>query len=257
VENLQKAQQEISQLKPKNGENLEQFRARAEKILKHRRVEHCLSLQLGETVTHTLKHLGRGRPGPNRPSQVMEKRQLHIHCHRNEAAIEQEWQLAGWRIYVTNTPQQELSLEDSVRYYRDEWLVERGFHRFKKGSLPALPIYLQLPERIRGLMLLLTVALQALTLLEFVMRRSLAEQGETLAGLVPGNPKMKTQRPTAERTLAQFDNLHLLVKETPKRLSAFLVEQLSPLQCRILELLSLTTKIYNLTFKKPKFLDSS
>jgi transposase len=32
--------------------------------------------------------------------------------------------------------------------------------QFKEGSLPALPIYLHLPERIRGFMMLLSVALQ-------------------------------------------------------------------------------------------------
>jgi transposase len=45
-----------------------------------------------------------------------------------------------------------------MAYYRDEWLVEHGFRRFKKGSLPALPLFLRLDERIRGLMLLLMVA---------------------------------------------------------------------------------------------------
>ena len=214
-------------------------------------------MQVEETVTHETKYLGRGRSGPNRPSQMIEKRELHLCFQRNETAIAQELQLAGWRIYVTNTPESRMSLHDSVRYYRNEWLVERGFHRFKNGALPALPIYLQLPERIKGLMLLLTVALQALTLLEYVIRRALAKQGETLAGLVPGNPKMKTARPTAERILSQFDNLHLLVKETSKKVSGFLVEELSPLQCRILELLGLSPKIYDLTFTQPKFNDSS
>ena len=106
-------------------------------------------------------------------------------------------------------------------------------------------------------MLLLTVALQALTLVEYVIRRALAEQGETLAGLVPGNPKIKTARPSAERILSQFDNLHLLVKETSNRISGFLVEQPSPLQCHILNLLGLSPKIYDLTFTQPKFNDSS
>jgi hypothetical protein len=27
-----------------------------------------------------------------------------------------------------------------------EWLLERGFHRFKRGSLPALPIYFHAPR---------------------------------------------------------------------------------------------------------------
>lgn len=116
-------------------------------------------------------------------------------------------------------------------------------------------MYLQLPERIKGLMLLPTVALQALTLIEYVMRRALAQKQETLAGLVPGNPKMKTARPSAERILSQFDNLHLLVKEAPRKISGFLVEQPSPLQCRILELLGLSPKIYDLTFAETKFID--
>jgi transposase len=133
-----------------------------------------------------------------------------------------------------------------VRYYRDEWLVENGFHRFKNGSLPALPLYLRLPERIRGLMLLLLIALQALTLLEFVSKRSLAEKKETIAGLVPGNPKMKTDRPSAERLLAAFDQFHLLVVETEAVISATLVETLAPLQQLILDLLDLPASIYDL-----------
>jgi hypothetical protein len=27
-----------------------------------------------------------------------------------------------------------------VAYYREQWQLERGFHRFKQGRLPALPI---------------------------------------------------------------------------------------------------------------------
>jgi hypothetical protein len=46
-------------------------------------------------------------------------------------------------------------VEQAINYYRDEWLVEHGFHRFKKGSLPALPLFLHLDERIRGLMVTL------------------------------------------------------------------------------------------------------
>jgi transposase len=257
LKRLGKAIEELGCLKPKKDEDQAQFRTRAEKILKNRKVEDCITLQVEETVTHEEKFLGRGRPGPNRPTRVIEKRELHLCYQQNETVIAQELQLAGWRIYVTNTPESRMSLNDSVRYYRSEWVVERGFHRFKNGALPALPIYLQLPERIKGLMLLLKVALQALTLLEYVVRRALDKEGETLAGLVPGNPKMKTARPTAERILSQFDNLNLLVKETSKKVSGVLVEKPSPLQCRILKLLGLSPKIYDLTFAQPKFNDSS
>jgi len=104
-----------------------------------------------------------------------------------------------------------MTLEQSVQYYRDEWLVERSFHRFKGGSLPILPLFLRLEERIKGLMMLLTIALQVLTLIEFVIQRELVDDCETVSGLVPGNPSMKTPRPTTERIFNKFKKLHLVI----------------------------------------------
>ena len=157
----------------------------------------------------------------------------------------------GWRIYVTNTTADQMSLEQSVDYYRDEWTVERGFHRFKRGSLPVLPLFIRLEERIKGLLFLLFIALQVLTLMEFVVRRELAKEQGQLAGLVPGNPKMKTARPTAERLLAQFKELHVIVERQGPCLTGYLVETLTPLQEKILSLLKLPKEIYNLSFSVP------
>ena len=84
---------------------------------------------------------------------------------------------------------------------------ERGFHRFKRGHLPALPIYFQNEERIRGLMFLLTSALTLFTLMEFVVRRQLAQLGQSLSALYAGNLKRTTSRPTAEQLLAAFSDL--------------------------------------------------
>ena len=100
-------------------------------------------------------------------------------------------------------------------------------------------------------MLLLMIALQALTLLEFVARRSLKEQGETLVGLVPGLPKMTTDHPTAERLLARFKNLHLLLEQTEAGVKGTLVETLTPLQRRILALLHVPETIYAMKFCLP------
>ena len=104
-------------------------------------------------------------------------------------------QLAGWRIYVTNVPIEQLSLAQAVVYYRDQWQVEHGFHRFKRGQLPALPIYLANEDRIVGLMFLLTIALRFFTLIEFQVRRQLKAENQAVAGLYAGNPKRQTKRP--------------------------------------------------------------
>ncbi len=143
---------------------------------------------------------------------------------------------------MTNAAPQALDLTQAIDYYRDEYLVEHGLHRFKRGSLPVLPLFLQIPERIRGLMVLLLIALQGLTLLEFVAQQQLLQRGEMMAGLVPGNPKMKTAHPSAERLLARFTGLHWLGEATGGRI----VEELTPLQRYILDVLGIPETVYQL-----------
>ena len=257
LKRLEKTEERLNKLKAKEEESFESFRARAEKILKTQNIDNAVSLKVTDSISHIKKYEGKGRPGPNRPYKMIETRTFNLDFERNESAIEQSLNLAGWRIYVTNTPENRLSLNKSTRYYRNEWLVERGFHRLKKGKIPALPLYLRIPERIKGLMLLLTIALQALTLIEFVARRELAEKNETLQGLVPGLPKKEIARPTAERLLARFDNLHLIVEENEALAVGRVLEPLTPLQNRILSLLKIPIYLYELSFSEPKFQDSS
>lgn len=249
---LDQAGSKLSKLKPKTKDTAESFRIRAEKVLQTYSVEDYFRLEVDESITTQKKYIGRGRPGPNTPFEMVDMRSFKLVAHRDEEAIDQFRKLAGWRIFVTNVSEIKMTLNQSAQYYRDEWLVERGFHRFKKGHIPALPLFLRLPERIKGLMLLLTIALQVLTLMEFVSRKELSKKDESISGLVPGNPKMKTNRPTAERLLSQFDNLHLLIEEKGGKISAMMVEGLTVLQKHILSILQLPENIYGLSFKHGK-----
>ena len=99
-------------------------------------------------------------------------------------------------------------------------------------------------------MLLLTIALQILTLIEYVSRKELAKTNDYIAGLVPGNPKMKTKQPTAERLLSAFENINLLIKENRKTVKGVVVESLSTLQKKILSILKLSENIFNLSFNE-------
>jgi len=252
ITRMDRAINKVSSLKPKTDETADSFHARAQKIVENAKLQDCLHVEVNETITLEKKYANRGRPGPNSPFKTIEVRTISVQVHKNEAAIEEFKALAGWRIYVTNVPANRMTVNQSTQYYRDEWLVERGFHRFKKGQIPALPLFLRIPERIKGLMLLLTIALQVLTLMEFVARRELAKSNETISGLVPGNPKMKTSRPTAERMLSQFHNLNLLIQEEQRTVQATLLGGLTMLQRRILSLLHLPEKIYELSFTQAK-----
>jgi hypothetical protein len=55
-----------------------------------------------------------------------------------------------------------------------------------------------------GLIHLLSIGLQLLTLLDLVARHRLAAKKKALVRLYVGNPKRTTVRPTAERLLEEF-----------------------------------------------------
>lgn len=239
---LQQAEAELDRLPQKGKATATELEAAAHQVLQRRRVVGLLTVTVSETVTQQVRQVGPGRPGPNRPTEVVRLCQASLTVCRQTTAIAEARQLAGWRIHVSNAAPDELSLTQAIDYYRDEYLVEHGMHRFKRGSLPVLPLFLQIPERIRGLMLLLLIALQVLTLLEFVAHQELAQRGEKMIGLVPGNPKMKTAHPSAERLLARFTGLHWLGEGTEGRI----VEELTPLQKHILDVLGIPETVYRL-----------
>ena len=113
-----------------------------------------------------------------------------------------------------------------------------------------LPLFVRIDERIKGLVFLLFMALQILTLMDFVASRELAKTGEKIASLVPGNPKLAVARPTAERLLAAFEGIHLFIEKKGDIITGYVVEKLSPLQEKILTLLQIPKEIYNLSFSK-------
>jgi transposase len=245
---LDNAQAALEKLASKPGQELEQLNLKVEAILSRHRVKEFIAVMLSSQVVTQKRYGGRGRPSSSSATEEVTQIQLQLQFEQNIDAIEQAKQLAGWRLYVTNALNTQVSLTQAVAYYREEWLVERGFHRFKRGRLPALPIYFQNEYRIAGLMFLLTIALRAFTLIEFVVRQALQKTEQSLAGLYAGNPKRVTQRPSTEQLLKAFDNLTLYFLPD---LSRFMTP-LSDLQKRILQLMKLPESLYHLHLKQGK-----
>jgi transposase len=166
-----------------------------------------------------------------------------VTARRRPAAIARFERLAGGRVYVTNTPAQRLSLAGAVNCYRQEWQPEHGFHRLKGGLLAITPLFVRDEDRIRGLLVLLGIALRVLTLTEFVARRDLAAGDEKLTGLYAANPNRATSQPTAERLLKAFADITLYCHETETKVW-YEVTTLSPLQRRILQALGVPESVY-------------
>jgi transposase len=104
-------------------------------------------------------------------------------------------------------------------------------------------LFLKDDNRLRGLLLLLGIALRTLTLTEFVVRRDLATTGESLKGLYAGNPHRATSQPTAERLLKAFEDI-TLYRHASATHRWYEVTELSPLQRRILQLMHVPESVY-------------
>jgi len=204
----------------------------------HFRVEGLLVVTVSAQVTEQPVRAYR-----NRPATVRTARQFTISSEVEPEALARAIEQLGWRVYATNQVADGLSLPQAVEAYRDEYLVERTFGRLKGHPLSLSPMYVERDDHATGLVRLLSIALRVLTLLEFVVRRHLTQEGAALAGLYAGNPKRATTHPTTERLLEAFQEITLTSVVEPHQTRRH-VTALSALQQRVLALLAFTPTIY-------------
>ena len=207
-------------------------------ILRRYRVEGLLDVGYEERVQERpVRRYG------DRPAQVRSEREVQVYTRVDQEAVATAVRRLGWRVYATTQPADQLSLAQAVLAYRNEYLIERDMGRLKGRPLSLTPMYLERDDHATGLIRLLSIGLRVLTLLEFVVRRRLAAEQSTLAGLYAGNPKRATAHPTAERVLESFEGLTLTVIQEG-RCRRYHLTPLSSLQQRILALLDFPVDIY-------------
>jgi transposase len=150
----------------------EQLVQAAQAILSAHGVEGLVAYSFERREEIEIRYVGRGRGGIERPRRAVSKVRYEItSVERREEAIAALKKTLGWRAYATDCGEEGLSLEEAVLAYRNEWLVERGFHRLKGAPLSLDPVFVKRDDQIAGLINLLGIALRLLTLIEFVSLR--------------------------------------------------------------------------------------
>ena len=240
---LQNAQQALLKLnergKGKKVFNSEQqLQQAAEKILKKHRVQGLLTIAYDEQL-----HQRKVRAYQGKPSRIEEKREVRLSVAIDQIAYEKALRMLGWRVFVTNAQPSYLPLPKAVLAYRNEFIIEHNFSRLKGKPLSLRPMYLQRDDHILGLIRLLSIALRVLVLVEYILRRQLAKQQQTLQGLYAGNPKRTTKNPSTELVLRAFGNMTLTIIQQQRQTIRHLTE-LSDLQKQILNLLNFSVNIY-------------
>jgi len=217
---------------------------RAEAILEKQEVRGLLTYHYTRESKQEEKLVGSGRNGPNRSREVVEHVRYQItQVQRNAVAIAHHVATLGWRAYGTNAPSTRLSFEDAILEYRNEFRIERVFGRFKGDQLAIAPLFVKRDDQVVGLTRLLSLAVRVLTLMEFVVRRALAEQQRVLAGLYLDSSRKTTAKPTAERLLRVFSHIKLVTLSLPDKV-VYQVTNFSPVHQEIIDVLGLPPDLY-------------
>lgn len=247
---LIKARAALVALTPPIGQGKRQIKdeetlvARAEAILEKHEVMGLLTYRYVRESRQEEKLVGSGRGGPNRPRQMIEHVRYQItQVQRHAVAIAKHVATLGWRAYGTNAPQTRLSFENAVLEYRNEFRIERVFGRFKGEQLAIAPLFVKRDDQVVGLTRLLSLAVRVLILMEFVVRRALAEQQRVLAGLYLDSSRKTTAKPTAERLLRVFSHIKLVTLSLPDKV-VYQVTNFSPVHQEIIDVLGLPPDLY-------------
>jgi hypothetical protein len=129
--------------------------------------------------------------------------------------------------------------EDEAEKYRADIKRLQGQKHARKKAL----MYLQDERRMQGLVYLLSLALRVLTLLEWVARERLRQEGAKLQGVYAGQPGRKTDRPSAELLLGAMKAISVSVVEINGQTLA-LLSPLTEVHRRLLELWDLPSDLY-------------
>ena len=205
-------------------------------IVTREAVEGLLEYTARAVMTTRPKRAYRGRPAREETdvSFVTEGR-------RDETLIHEKKREMGWQVYGTNGVG--MGLPQVVWAYRGQYRIEDDWSRLKGRPLGLTPLYLQDEGRIQGLVYLLSLALRVLTLVEWVVRERLRQEGSKVQGIYAGQSGRKTARPSAELLLEAMKTISVSVVEVNGQTHA-LLSPLTEVQKRLLELWDLPPDLY-------------
>ncbi len=230
---LKKAQQQIlERFIPKQGRSifthLDQAQAFIDSVLKRYKVKEVLQAQL-QLV----------------PDLKRNRKLVYCQLKVDQSKLQQHVEQHGWRVYATNCSKQQLSPEQIVIIYRQEYRIEQNFHQLLNKVTKLMPIFMSKQSRIQGLIRLLLLVLKFVVIIQYKVRKALKATQAFLTGLVPGNPGRKVDQPTTTLLLRAFRPIKLFIFQLPPGSKQYQIDPLNNIQLKILELLKFDPKIYS------------
>jgi transposase len=181
-------------------------------------------------LTEHTRYAGKGRPTPSTPLKAIEW-QIQAQVHADDATIEQAKQAQACFVLGTNIDPSVLSDAEVISAYKGQSHVEGGFRFLKDPLFFVSSLFVKKPNRIAGLLMVMTLALLVYSVAQRRLRKQLATHHET----VPNQINQPTPSPTLRWVFQLLEGIHR-VRMTVQDQVHDLIEGLNDVQIKILRL---------------------
>ena len=216
----------------------------AEKAL-NRLIKQYSYLQLDQ-VSYTSKNKSAKVGRPKTGQSLSKVWKVKASAKRDAQAIKEKQARLGKFILATNImDQQKLPSAQILTHYKNQQQPEKGFRFLKSPLCMADALFLNKPERIEALGMIMCLALMVYALGERKLRQGLAEVEET----VPDQKGKPTQKPTLRWIFQCFEGISLLQIHLPDQQIQRQMLNLNVLHKQVIAIFGSTAeKIYLLAF---------
>ena len=175
-------------------------------------------------------YAGKGRPTPRTPLKAIE---WHIQAQvcSDDATLEHDKHVKACFVLGTNIDARELSHAEVIAAYKGQSHVEGGFRLLKDPLFVVSSLFVKKPNRIEGLLMVMTLALLIYSVAQRRLRMQLAKHHET----VPNQIHPPTPSPTLRWVFQLLDGIHR-VQVTLQGQVHHLIEGLNDVQIKLLRL---------------------
>jgi transposase len=175
-------------------------------------------------------YAGKGRPTPRTPLKAIEW-QIQAHVRSDDDTIEHHKQVKACFVLGTNIDVSELSDAEVIAAYKGQAQVEGGFRFLKDPLFFVSSLFIKKPNRIEGLLMVMTLALLVYSVAQRRLRKQLAKYHET----VPNHINQPITSPTLRWVFQLLEGIHR-VRVTLQGRVHDLIEGLNDVQINILRL---------------------
>jgi transposase len=214
------------------------IRNRVDQILAQHHAEEWIAVEIKWDAVERFKAVTRGKPKADTNFRRTIQHVPRLHVSTNAENIAQSAAMDGIFPLTTNTKEKPV---DVFKIYKYQPRIEKR-HALLKSTLEVAPIWLKKNSRIEALMFLEFVTQMVAALIERELRHKMTEKKVDLLCSLPEGRASKT--PTIEQVLRLFENQNKHALYDGDRLIKQFADPLTPVQSKILQLLSIPTAVY-------------